>query len=350
MMELYNLGKTPWEESQLIYHALARLGREALVLVSPASPYVCLGFHQDAEQEVDLDFCRSSQIPVFRREVGGGTVYLDGNQLFFQLILNRDHPEVPKKKENFYRKFLEPIINTYSRIGITAEYKPINDVIVGGRKISGTGVGESGDCLIFVGNLILDFNYEMMSRILKTPDEKFRDHVHKTMEENLTTIRREIGPDRASQWSEGDLNSIMVEEFEKLLGPFTPKAVDNILADKVKELRSWMFDSGWLIRKGRQTDHREIKIRQGLFVFERTHKAQGGLIRARFEVHEDCLANIYISGDFFCYPSNSVDILASALEGRSKDEVPQVLAEFHRKYDSEMPGVETEDWLEVFQF
>jgi hypothetical protein len=45
-----------------------------------------------------------------------------------------------------------------------------------------------------------------------------------------------------------------------------------------------------------------------------------------------------------------VDILASALEGRSKDEVPQVLAEFHRKYDSEMPGVETEDWLEVFQF
>ncbi len=60
-MELYNLGKTPWEDSQLIYHALARLGREALVLVSPASPYVCLGFHQDAEQEVDLDFCRSRQ-------------------------------------------------------------------------------------------------------------------------------------------------------------------------------------------------------------------------------------------------------------------------------------------------
>jgi lipoate-protein ligase A len=34
MVELYVLGKVPWEVSQLIYHALAHLGREALVLVS----------------------------------------------------------------------------------------------------------------------------------------------------------------------------------------------------------------------------------------------------------------------------------------------------------------------------
>ena len=73
-MKLYNLGKVPWEESQLIYHALAHMGEEALCLVSPNSPYVCIGFHQDVEQEVDLDFCRQNQIPVFRREVGGGAV------------------------------------------------------------------------------------------------------------------------------------------------------------------------------------------------------------------------------------------------------------------------------------
>ncbi|MBW2087211.1 MAG: lipoate--protein ligase family protein, partial [Deltaproteobacteria bacterium] len=160
-MELYNLGKVPWQESQLIYHALARLGRESLVLVSPASPYVCVGFHQGLDQELDLEFCQANDIPVFRREVGGGTVYLDGDQLFYQLILHRDNPIAPLKKEAFYREFLEPVVNTYRRIGIQAEYKPVNDVIVSGRKISGTGVGEIGDCLVFVGNLILDFNYEM---------------------------------------------------------------------------------------------------------------------------------------------------------------------------------------------
>lgn len=71
-MKLYNLGKVPWYESQLIYHAVAALGREALCLVPPATPYVCIGFHQDVEQELDLDFCKVNHIPVFSRDVGGG--------------------------------------------------------------------------------------------------------------------------------------------------------------------------------------------------------------------------------------------------------------------------------------
>jgi len=70
-MNLYTLGKIPWEESQLIYHALGYMGQEALSLVSPASPYVCIGYNQDAEQEVDLKYCEENNIPVFRREVGG---------------------------------------------------------------------------------------------------------------------------------------------------------------------------------------------------------------------------------------------------------------------------------------
>ena len=48
-MKLYKFGKVPWLQSQLIYHALARLGREALCLLSPSTPYVCIGFHQDVE-------------------------------------------------------------------------------------------------------------------------------------------------------------------------------------------------------------------------------------------------------------------------------------------------------------
>ena len=81
-MNLYNLGHVPWLDSQLIYHAFPRLGMEGLILLAPAEPYVCLGYHQDAEQEVDLAYCHDHDIPVFRREVGGGAVFLDGQQLF----------------------------------------------------------------------------------------------------------------------------------------------------------------------------------------------------------------------------------------------------------------------------
>jgi lipoate-protein ligase A len=298
-MHLYNLGKIEWQESQLIYHALANLGRESLALVSPASPYVSIGYHQDARHEVDLDYCRTHNIPIFRREVGGGAVYLDGNQLFFQLILRRDNPEVPPKKDKFYRKFLQPPINVYQRIGIPAEYKPVNDIIVGTRKISGTGVGEIGDCIVFVGNLILDFDYEKMVQILKVPDEKFRDKIHKTMKDNLTTIRRELKETEASQWDEERLNALMVEEFGALLGHMDSHEKDAELREKMDELGGRMTTDTWLHQKGKRADGRSVKIRSGVKLIHKMHKAPGGLLRADIEISEGRFENVSISGDFF---------------------------------------------------
>lgn len=251
-MELFNLGKVPWAESQLIYHALGELNREALSLVSPATPYVCIGFHQDVDQEVDLEYCQTHHIPVFRREVGGGAVFLDGGQLFFQLILRRDNPLAPLRLESFYRKFLDPVIQVHRRLGIPAEYRPINDLVVNGRKISGTGAGEIGDCTVFVGNLILDFDYETMSRVLRVPDEKFREKVQKTIRENLTTIRAELGVEAAARTIEADLNVMMAEEFAKVLGPLEPAQVDDELAGMIRTLEERMINKDWLHRKGKR--------------------------------------------------------------------------------------------------
>jgi lipoate-protein ligase A len=346
-MKLYNLGKVPWHESQLIYHARAALGREALSLVSPATPYVCIGFHQDVEQEVDLDFCEANHIPVFRRDLGGGAVYLDGDQLFFQLILHRDNPVVPIVKETFYRKFLQAVINVYRRIGIPAEYRPINDVIAGTRKISGTGVGEIGDCIVFVGNLIVDFNYEMMSRVLKVPDEKFRDKVYKTLMENLSTIRHELGQEEAKAWGEEDLNALMAEEFEKLLGPMEPSEKDETLQAKIDELSVRMISDAWLYQKGRRVSGRDIKIRAGIKVVQRIHKAPGGLIHADFELREGKFSNISISGDFFCFPEEAITLLEARLEGQPVQEAGTLLKGFYSEEGIETPGIEINDWMQV---
>jgi lipoate-protein ligase A len=246
-MQLYDLGSVPWAESQLIYHALPRLGREALILLSPADPYVCIGYHQDLDQEVDVEFCQGNQIPIFRREVGGGGVYLDNDQLFYQLVIHKDNPLAPRDKTSFYRQFLQAPIDTYREIGVPAEYKPVNDIVTNKRKISGNGAGEIGDYLVLVGNLILGFNYEMMSRVLKVPDEKFRDKVYKSMQENLTTIARELGsvPPRES------LTRRLASNFEKLLGPLPRASIDDELQGEVSRLKAEFSREEWLNGVGR---------------------------------------------------------------------------------------------------
>jgi len=347
-MKLYNLGKVPWYESQLIYHALASLDREGLALVSPATPYVCIGFHQDLKQEVDLDYCKSNNIPVFRRDLGGGAVYLDGNQLFFQLILHRDNPVVPKRKERFYTTFIQPIINIYNQIGIPALFKPVNDVITGTRKISGTGVAEIGNCIVFVGNLIMDFNYEMMARVLKVPDEKFRDKVHRTLRDNLSTIRRELGEAEAEKWDENKLNNLMIKEFQALLGPMEPGARDSALQNRMDELSAQMSSDEWLFRKGKkQVDGRDIKIRSGITMLHRVHKAPGGLIRADVELIGDKFGVVSLSGDFFCFPDDAVGRLESYLEGQPVALTADLLKGFFSEHKIETPGIAIDDWLRV---
>jgi lipoate-protein ligase A len=347
-LELFNLGKIPWLETQLIYHALADLGREALTLVSPATPYVCIGFHQDAEQEVDLDFCQKNNIPVFRRDLGGGAVYLDGNQLFFHLILHRDNPAIPQGKISFYKKFLQPAIAVYRHIGIAADYKPVNDVIVEQRKISGTGAAEIGDCIVFVGNLIVDFDYDMMSRVLKVPDEKFRDKVHQTIKANLTTIRRELGDEKSGQWSDTQLNDLMAQAFQKLTGPMQPAPKDDALQAKMDELKNEMLSDDWFFQKARRPmPGRDIKIRSGAKLIHRVHKAAGGLIRADYEVIDESFGKVHISGDFFCYPDTAIEALESALDGQPVGQVDAFLKEFYNKNPIEMPGIEIDDWLKI---
>jgi lipoate-protein ligase A len=347
-MELFNLGKVPWQTSQLIYHALAEQGREALSLVSPATPYVCIGFHQDPVQELDLDYCRENQIPVFRRDLGGGAVYLDGNQFFFHLILHRKNPLVTKSREVFYKKFLQPVINVYRRIGIPAEYKPINDVIANSRKVSGTGVGEIGHCVVFVGNLIYDFDYETMSRVLKVPDEKFRDKVHKTLQDNLSTICRELGDEAALDWTESKLNALMVEEFSMLVGSMEPAEVDSSLQAKMDEMGQTLMSDEWFFRRGKKLGPgRAVKIKAGMDVVHKMYKAQGGLIRADITMNEGRMEQVTLTGDFYCFPEEAMDRLETTLEGQEIKDAETIIRRFYEENDIETPGINLDDWMQV---
>jgi len=343
-MKLYHLETVSWQDSQLLYHALPRIGREGLNLLSPASPYLCIGYFQDVEQDVDLDYCREHSIPVFRREVGGGGVYLDGEQLFYQLVIHKDNPLVPRGREAFYRRFLQAPIEAYRALGIPAEYKPVNDIIANGRKISGNGVAEIGDYVVFVGNLIVDFDYETMVRVLRVPDEKFRDKVYKTLRENLSTIRRELGsaPPREELWN------LLAGKFAEVLGPLEAEAtVDAEWRAEADRLAERMLTDEWLHRKGRRRKDHAVTIRSGVQVIRRAYKAPGGLIRATAEVREGVIESVSLSGDFFFYPAERLEDLERAMVGVQLEEVEEVVARFYAEYGVESPGVTPADFARV---
>lgn len=94
-LRLLDLGGVSGVRSQAVYHALCDSvtggGPDTLAIMYPTNPYVSVGFHRDLDAEIDTAFCAARGLPVYRRRVGGGTVYLDADQVFFQLILHERH-------------------------------------------------------------------------------------------------------------------------------------------------------------------------------------------------------------------------------------------------------------------
>jgi lipoate-protein ligase A len=339
-MKVYNLGHVPWLDSQLLYHAMPRVNVEGLVLLAPAEPYVCIGRHQDVDQDIDLDYCRTHDIPVFRRQVGGGGVYLDGQQLFFQAVLGKDRTLAQGSKEGFYRRLLEPVAKAYGDLGVPAVYKPVNDVVTtDGRKISGTGAAEIADHVILVGNIIVDFDYETMVRVLKVPDEKFRDKIYKTMRENLTTLKRETGRTPLLE----EVVPPLVGRFEEVLGPLEPADLPRAVYDKAREIEPLFSSDEWLHKRGKRVPGRDVKIATGVNVLQRMHKAPGGLIRATFEVRGGRVTWVSFSGDFFFYPAEKLESMEMALSGVALEGVEQAIATFYAAEGIESPGVTPAD-------
>jgi lipoate-protein ligase A len=344
-MLFFDLGKLPGQQSMLIFHALARMGIEGLIIVSPKIPLVSIGYFQDAPREVDLQYCRESGIPYMRREVGGGATYLDENQIFYQLIWKKDNPRFPKAIDEIYPWFSQAPIEAYRRLGIEAEFRVVNDIVTkAGRKIAGEGGGNIGECMVFVGGILLDFDYRTMSRILKVPDEKFRDKVYKAMEENLTTVKRELGviPPRE------EVVAVLKEKFEKRVGKLEPASLDPEMVQKMEQIESWMTSEEFLLKRTPRIP-RGIKIREGVEVLYGLYKARGGLIRTAEKISEGKLEDINISGDFTFYPKEGLDGLEGSLEKVSLEEerIIERVETYYEEKKVESPGVESRDFAQT---
>ncbi len=345
MLKILKLENLPGQQSMLVFHALARMGFEGLILVSPDIPLASVGYFQDAKKEIDLDYCKKNGIPVMRREVGGGATYLDGNQIFYQLIWKKGNSRFPTRIKDVFPYLSQPACNTYGDFGIETHFRPENDIITKDeRKIAGEGGGDIGNSMVFVGGILMDFDYRTMSKILKVPDEKFRDKIHKSMEENLTTMKRELGhmPERE------EVVKSLVNNFEKLVGALKPITLTQDTIDKMIELEKW-FNSDEFLYKKTPRIPKGVKIREGVEILYSTYKARGGLIRTAQEIKDNIIETIGISGDFQFYPKSELSGLENDLRKTKRKErkIISKVEDFYDKHKVESPGVEPEDVTEA---
>ncbi len=345
---IIDAGTVSWLDSQVIYHAVATAMTEetedTMTLMNPATPYVCVGFHQEVEKEVDIAYCQEYGLPITRRQVGGGAVYLDRDQLFWHIIVHRSR--APYRIEEVYARYLEGPINTLRAMGIPAQLRPVNDIQVDNRKIGGTGAATIGEAMVVVGSLIFDFNYDLMAQVLKVPSEKFRDKVYQTLREYLTTIRRELGTE-APTWDQGKhlliTQCAAASEQEMYSATLTARELAEI--QRLREVfvdPNWLYQSGGIRGKG-------VKIKEGMYIREAAYKAPGGLIRATIRVQEAILDDLTLSGDFFIYPQESLPLLEAAMVGSTieQGELQKRAASFWHDQQIQAPGLTPDDVARV---
>lgn len=349
-MKAYRLGCLEGQMSMLIFHALAKMGREALILVSPADRIVSVGYFQDTDKVVDLEYCLKNGISVMRREIGGGTTLLDRNQVFFQLIVRRDNPGFPRKISSLYELIAGPCVDTYRALGVGAFFRPVNDVVTEeGRKVSGLGGADIGECVVFVGNIILDFDSREMANILKVPSEKFRDKVHKSLEDNVSSVLKETGTKPPRR----EVEDLLIRNFAERLGPLEEVNLERDVYEKACELGKEMMSGDFLFRRRDKTeddgDYMKVKISTGTQVSERSYKAPGGLITVTHVVQGDAIEDISISGDFTFYPKARLRDIESALIGAPRDisGVEGIISKVYRDLSIESPGVTPLDFAQA---
>ncbi|MHB8504556.1 MAG: lipoyl protein ligase domain-containing protein [Acidimicrobiales bacterium] len=327
------------------FHALARLGLEGLVLVEPEASFVSVGFFDDAAAAVDLEGCLRRDLPVIRREVGGGPVLLGPGQVFYNLILARSHPLIPARLEDAYRLLSQPAIEVYRHFGVNVHYQPINDLVTSeSKKVAGQGAADIGDTFCFVGAILRYFDTALMSEVLRVPEEKMRGKLFALLSENMSTIEAETG---AAPGTQATIDAL-VTAFSRLLGPLEPRPVPEEANALARQLGR-RFCSPEVVLASTPRRHTAIRVREGVYLRQGSHKARGGLLRAEVATLDGVIVDLALSGDCTFLPKDVFRLMAGALVGARFEPaaVAHAVEEFLVLHEVDCPGIDAADFAQA---
>ena len=161
-------------------HSEAAGQQDDLFFLWQVKPSVIFGRNQNIEAEVNIGFCREHGIEMYRRKSGGGCVYADLGNVMFSYITKDEHVNLT------FQRFINMLVLVLRRLGVEATASVRNDVLVAGKKVSGTAFYHLPGASIVHGTMLYDTMMDNMMEAITPPQEKLQRN-------GVQSVRQRIG-------------------------------------------------------------------------------------------------------------------------------------------------------------
>ncbi len=145
---------------------------------------VSIGYFQRIDSSLDLDYCNKNKIDYLRRITGGGNVFHDTfGEITYSIVISEE--KAPEDILESFEFLYEGIICGLKKLNLNPEFKPLNDLTLNMKKISGSAQTRKNGAILQHGTIMYNTNIDMMEKALKTSDKKIE------IKKRVTTIYNE---------------------------------------------------------------------------------------------------------------------------------------------------------------
>ena len=303
------------------------------------TPSALLGFHQSAEQELNLDYCRDQGVAIQRRLTGGGAIYFDDTQLGWELYLHRQDLRCADMQA-ITRRICDAAARGIQALGVDARFRPRNDIEVDGRKISGTGGAFDGDALMYQGTLLIQFDVEKMLRVLRIPAEKLSDKAIASARERVVNLADLLGYVPTLDRVQAKLTAAFAEEFGVVFAPGELSAIEQT---RFEAALVEIDTDDWV--------HMLHRPQSAMPMLEAAHQFPSGLVRVSvaYDSEMQRIKQVWFSGDFFVSPRRTIADLEAQLRDTDAALLKRHVEGFFAARTVDMLGLRPEDFIGVIE-